>query len=142
MDLNAAMDEGLKEGLKSKDARQARRALAVLALNLGMNEKTVASVFNKSANWTQNLSTKFKEKGVNAINAKTSPGRPPKYGEDVRKAVCEIRGENKDWSLTQVMEEANKKLGTSMSLPTVRSMCLDGNFVFSQKRTWGQKEES
>jgi transposase len=138
-DLNSAMDAELKEGLAAKDARQARRALAILALNLGMSPDTVSSVFNKSGNWTQNLVTKFNKNGATALSAKTSPGRPRKYGDDVRQAVSDIRAKNTEGSLTDIMEEANKTLGTAMSLPTVRTMVLN-NFVFSQKRVWGQKE--
>ena len=134
--LNDELKNQLKTALRVNDAQKARRALAILALHFGADHDTVASVFNKSTSWARNLADNFSQKGVDSINVKTSPGRPPRYSEDQRKTVCEIRAKHPEWPLHKVQEESNKTLKTKMSLPTVRTIVLQGGFKFSTKRTW------
>lgn len=141
----------LQQSLRRSKSRTAiMRSQVVLASAQGFKVPAIARLLGLCEKSVRETIKGFNEKGTAAVERKYSPGRPPKFTDDVKWAIIEIATSRpKDlrlpfsrWSLSKLREHlVRRRVVKSISLSWLRRILQDAELSFQKTRTWKESKD-
>ncbi len=145
-ELSMAEGRQLQQGLRrSKNRIKVRRAQVILASAQGFKVPAIATMLHFSEQHVRHLVHEFNQHGLEVLEPKERPGRPPKFSEEQISLIAETALCPPDllglpftrWSLEKLRAYVIKdKLVASISLETLRSMLRARKVRLRRTKTW------